>query len=433
MLAVMAIADVLDDAESLAEADSLKLDQEEAVDPRDAAFARHLAYGVLRWLTALEWLADQFLDRPLKRRDRDIRRLILVGLFELWKGESGAHAAVNETAECARRAGKPWAVGLINAVLRRFQREQATWLERLESRSERYAHPEWFIQKIQADWPQQWREVLDANNRQAGLWLRVNPGRASVESVSKALEQGGFETRAHPHAPHAVEVMPPAPVERLPGFVEGWWSVQDPAAQLASEWLDVEGNHRVLDACAAPGGKTCHILEAAPQASVLAVDRSETRLSRLFENAERLGLATQGRLEVRAGDVLDAGTWKDGERFDRILLDAPCTATGVIRRHPEIKWLRSPEQVEEAVQLQSGLLEQLWPLLEPGGILVYATCSVLGDENSRQIRRFMDGHGDARLEVRQLPYGASSDSGCQILPGTDDMDGFFYARLHKNA
>lgn len=435
--AVRVISAVLDRAGSLAEAGEHNVESDGDSDPRDAAFARHLAYGVLRWLNALEWLAGALLDHPLKRRDLDIHRLILVGLFELWKGDSAQHAAINETAECARVAGKPWAVGLVNAVLRRFQRERSEWLRRLESRPERFAHPEWLVERIRSDWPDDWESILEANNRQAGLWLRVNRTRADVRGTTEEFEAAGFETRRQPHAQHALEVIPPAPVEQLPGFADGSWSVQDPAAQLATDWLDPQPGQRVLDACAAPGGKTCHILEAVQDVQVVALDRSPRRLDRLQENAQRLGLWHSERLDAVCADASQAEAWWDGEPFDRILLDAPCTATGVIRRHPEIKWLRTPVQLEEAVALQASLLKSLWPLLKPGGILVYATCSILRDENNQQIRHFVEYSGELRPqprpEARQLAYGRESGEGRQVLPGEADMDGFFYARLRAHS
>lgn len=433
LAAAESIAVVLKRWVNLSEAEDESAPDTATGDPRDAAFARHLAYGVLRWLGALEWLAGELLDRPLKARDRDIHHLILIGLFELWKGGPGEHAAVNETAECARMAGKPWAVGVVNAVLRRFQRERDELLKRLDECIERFAHPDWLVEHIRADWPEDWRQILEANNRQAGLWLRANRARSSVTQLEKALIEAGFEARRHPYAPDAVEVRPAAQVAQLPGFTKGSWSVQDPAAQLAAAWLDAQPGQRLLDACAAPGGKTCHLLESAPDARVTALDRSMPRLARLRENVDRLGLAGPDRLAVIVGDGLHPDTWWNGVPFDRILLDAPCSATGVIRRHPEIKWLRSPEQVEEAVALQAGLLRSLWPLLKAGGILVYATCSVLGDENSEQISRFLENHGDAQPEPREVPYGRPSGAGRQILPGEADMDGFFYARLRKLA
>ncbi len=433
LLAARGVGRVLDASLSLQDGAEPGLEEGGDCDPRDAAFARHLAYGVLRWLGALEWLARQLLDKPLKRRDQDIHRLILVGLFELWKGDAAEHAAINETAECARTSGKPWAVGVINAVLRRFQRERDEWLGRLASRPERFAHPDWLVERIRSDWPDDWESILEANNRQAGLWLRVNRTRADVRETAEEFEAAGFETYRHPHAQHALEIVPPAPVEQLPGFADGSWSVQDPAAQLATGWLDPQPGQRVLDACAAPGGKTCHILEAVQDVQVVALDRSRARLDTLQENAQRLGLWESGRLTTLCADATQTDAWWDGEPFDRILLDAPCTATGVIRRHPEIKWLRTPDRLEEAVALQASLLKSLWPLLKPGGILVYATCSILSDENSQQIRHFVECFGESRPqprpEARQLAYGRESGDGRQVLPGESDMDGFYYARL----
>ena len=419
LAAARLVGAVLDNGASLTEA----VVPGKRMDARDAAFARHLAYGVLRWLSALDWLASQLMERPFKRSNQDVQRLLLVGLFELWKNESGHHAAVNETAECARKLGKPWAVGVINAVLRRFQRERGTWLERLDSTDARFAHPEWLVERLRGDWPEDWPAILEANNEPAGLWLRVNQARADLRSVADAMAGAGFTTRGHPYAPNALEVSPPAPVEGLPGFKEGLWSVQDPAAQLAIGWLDPQPGQSVLDACAAPGGKAFHVLASVADVRVLALDRSAPRLERLRQDAERLGLSSTERLQVRSGDATHPEDWWDGVPFDRILLDAPCTATGVIRRHPEIKWLRTPAQVEEAMNLQARLLRTLWPLLKTGGILVYATCSVLRDENSEQITRFIDDHGDARPEGREVDYGR---------PGEAGMDGFFYVRIRKN-
>jgi 16S rRNA (cytosine967-C5)-methyltransferase len=429
--AVNLIGRVLDGNKSLSEAQLEPEFETNGEDKRDAAFARHLSYGVLRWLGSLEWLAAKLLKRPLKKRDRDIQRLILIGLFQLWKEDSAEHAAVNETAECARLAGKPWAVGVINAVLRRFQREKVEWLGELQEQPERHAHPAWLMDALKSDWPTDWQAIVEANNHQAGLWLRVNRTRSDVQEVSCQISEAGFEVRRHDHAPDAIEVSPAASVEQLPGFSEGHWSVQDPAAQMAAAWLDAQPEQRVLDACAAPGGKTCHILEHTPEARVLALDRSESRLDRLRRNANRLGLDDPDHLNVVAADALHPEGWWDGVPFDRILLDAPCTATGVIRRHPEIKWLRDPMQVKESVRLQYRLLSGLWPLLKAGGILVYSTCSVLSDENSKQISRFIENHGDAQPAPPEVDYGRESGCGRQIFPGESDMDGFFYARIRK--
>jgi len=401
-------------------------------DARDRAFARHLAYGVLRWLTALEWLADQLLKKPLRQKDQDINLLILIGIFQLWKGDAAAHAAIHESAECARKVGKPWAVSVINAVLRRFQREQADWTARLVNRDEQFAHPAWMLKLLQTDWPREWRQIVEANNQPGPLWVRLNRNFDTGDTI-KGLQDGGFEVDHHPVVDGALKISPAAAVGSLPGFEQGRLSIQDPAAQLVTGLLNLQAGLRVLDACAAPGGKTCHILEAEPNLALTALDLSPARLKRVEENLARLGFKSPGQVTLMAANASETDAWWDGKGFDRILLDAPCTATGVIRRHPEVKWLRSPDQVKEAVNLQSRLLETLWPLIKPGGILLYATCSVLSIENSKQIQRFIGRHPDAELSEINAAWGQNLDYGRQILPGELEMDGFFYARLQKNA
>jgi 16S rRNA (cytosine967-C5)-methyltransferase len=434
LAAVALLASVLDRGQNLSEART----QDFAGDARDQAFARHLAYGVLRWLGALEWLARALLQRPLKPRDRAVHRLLLVGLFQLWQDPAAAHAAIHEAAEGARQLGKPWAVGVINAVLRRFQREREAWLARLAETDERLAHPPWLLDRLRQDWPADWEAIAAANNRPAPLWLRLGPGTnrganrdAERGEVERRLRREGFTITTHPNVPGALAVEPAAAAEALPGFRDGLLSVQDPAAQLAAGLLQLAPGLRVLDACAAPGGKACHILELCPQVELTALDRSPERLERVRENLGRLGLASHPGLRVLAADAAEADTWWDGRPFQRILLDAPCSATGVIRRHPEIKWLRTPQQVGEAVRLQARLLDRLWPRLETGGILLYATCSVLKDENSRQVEQFVARRADAECVPIAAGWGRELGHGRQILPGDGDMDGFFYARLRK--
>ena len=435
LAAVALLASVLDRGLNLSETGT----EDMPADPRDRAFARHLAYGVLRWLAALDWLAGRLLQRPLKERDRDVQRLLLIGLFQLWQDEAAAHAAINEAAESARHLGKPWAVGLINAVLRRFQRERDALLAGLAASPERLAHPAWLLDRLRRDWPSDWQAIAVANNSPAPLWLRLAPGadRAQLEG---RLRDAGYSVEAHPDAPAALAIRPAAATEAIPGFAEGLLSVQDPAAQLAAPLLQLEPGLRVLDACCAPGGKTCHILELEPDIELTALDRSPERLERVRENLQRLGLASHPGLRLLATDAADSGDWVDdgsgdspgGGTFHRILLDAPCSATGVIRRHPEIKWLRTPQQVAEAVRLQAHLLERLWPRLEPGGILLYATCSVLRDENDRQIEQFVAQRADAEWTSLNVGWGRELGRGRQVLPGERDMDGFFYARLRKS-
>ena len=422
------LSSVLDSGSNLADAEA----ENRQPDARDRAFARHLAYGVLRWLTALEWLAGQLLRKPLRRKDRDVQRLILVGIYQLWKDDAAAHAAIHEGAESARKLGKPWAVSVINAVLRRFQREQANWIARLDEEEERFAHPAWLLQALKADWPQDWRQIADANNLPGPLWLRLNRQFTTAHTL-ESLAEGGFTLERHTAAGEAIKISPAAPVQSLPGFEQGRLSVQDPAAQLAAGLLRLEKNHRVLDACAAPGGKACHILESAPGIALTAIDQSPARLELVEENLGRLGFTCGGRIKLIAADAAEPAQWWDGVLYDRILLDAPCSASGVIRRHPEIKWLRSPGQIVDAAKTQARLLKTLWPLLGPGGILLYATCSVLKVENSRQIQQFIELHPDAELLETDAGWGRKLDYGRQILPGEQEMDGFFYASLRKNA
>ena len=425
LAAIRALSEVLDSNRSLAESKALS----QVRDSRDNAFARHLTYGVLRWLTALEWLADRLLAKPIKKRERDVQRLLLLGLQQLWHDQTASHAAVNETAECARLLGKPWAVGLINAVLRRFQREQEQLLDELGQTPQRFAHPMWMLKEIQQDWPENWQSVVDANNAQAPLWLRINRQRADQSVLQNDLKKAGFEIVDHPYASDAIGISPAAAVAKIPNFERGWLSVQDPAAQLVRDLLNPQDGERILDACAAPGGKTAHLLESCPGIELTVLDKQEQRIEQIHQNLNRLGLTA----DTSVADARAVESWWKGEKFHKILLDAPCSATGVIRRHPEIKWLRSSEQVEAAVQLQAGLLTALWPLLDTGGILVYATCSVFERENNRQIHRFLEQHPDAVAEEPAVEWGVARPYGRQIFPGDAQMDGFFYAVLRKTA
>jgi len=425
IVALRALSEVLDSNKSLADSELLS----QLRDSRDNAFARHLAYGVLRWLGTLEWLAAELLSKPLKKRERDVQRLILLGLQQLWHDQTASHAAVNETAECARSLGKPWAVGLINAVLRRFQREKEQLLEKLGQTEQRFAHPQWLLKEIQTDWPGHWQAIIDANNRQAPLWLRINRKRADESALRENLASAGFEVGDHPYARDAIRIGPAVAVGKIPGFEKGWLSVQDPAAQLARDLLEPQAADRILDACAAPGGKTAHLLESCSGIELTVLDRQEQRVEKIHQTLNRLGLEA----DTQVADATLINRWWKGQKFHKILLDAPCSATGVIRRHPDIKWLRSSAQVSAAVQVQQRLLAALWPLLETGGILVYATCSILKRENGQQIQQFLEQHTDAVVEVPAVEWGTLESCGRQIMPGEAQMDGFFYAVLRKSA
>jgi len=396
---------------------------------RDAALVQELCYGALRYRPRLEFWLTHLLKQPLKAADLDVHALLMLGLYQLVAMRVPAHAAVKETAQACRNLGKSWAVKLINAILRRFQREQ-TALEAAADQDETacYMHPRWFIERVQQDWPQHWQELLQANNARPPLCLRVNRRLIARDALLETFAAAGVEARAGEVSEDAVILEKPADVESLPGFAAGHFSVQDEAAQLAAMCLDLKAGMRVLDACAAPGGKTAHILERCPDlAELVAVDSDPGRSQRIHVTLERLGL----QATLRIADVGDTDAWWDGRLFDRILLDAPCSATGVIRRHPDIKSRRRPRDVSKVAELQVELLAALWPLLAPGGNLLYVTCSVLAEENARQIDRFLAANDTARAAALPDSWGLPAGRGRQILPGQSGMDGFYYAGLSK--
>lgn len=396
---------------------------------RDAALVQELCYGVLRFQPRLEFWLTRLLNKPLKASDLDVHALLLIGLYQLVAMRVPAHAAVKESAEACRTLDKLWAVKLVNAVLRRFQREQPL----LEAAADndiaaRDLHPRWFIERVQRDWPGQWQDILTANNARPPLSLRVNRRVAQRDAVLQQFASARIAARAGTVSDDAVILSAATDVESLPGFAAGAFSVQDEAAQLAAALLDVQPGMRVLDACAAPGGKTGHILETCPGAGeVVALDSDPLRSTRIRENLDRLGL----QATVLVADAGQPAGWWDGRPFERILLDAPCSATGVIRRHPDIKARRRPQDVKAAAELQARLLAALWPLLAPGGKLLYATCSILAEENADQIATFLAAHGDAGAVELPGVWGIPVGAGRQILPGQHDMDGFYYACLSK--
>ncbi len=430
LVAAKVVSRVLQDGQSLTAAlDKAFLDIESG---KDRAFIQALCYGVCRQYHRLDFILSQLLDKPLK--DADIRALALVGLYQLNFMRVKAHAAVSETVLAARK--KPWAKALINALLRTYLREQ----EGLEHKADKcqvaaLSHPDWLIKQIEQDWPEQALKILQENNQQPPMVLRVNLSKTSREDYLQLLAGQDIAGEAVSFCPSAIKLDKPVPVDLLPGFADGLVSVQDTAAQLAAGLLDVQPGHRVLDVCAAPGGKTAHILESRPQLKELvAVDIDASRMQRVSENLERLGL--QAKLVV--GDAAKPNDWWDGKPFDRILLDAPCSALGVIRRHPDIKLLRRAEDIGQLQVLQKSILQAVWPLLEPGGQLLYATCSILKQENERQVQAFLEEHADA-VELPLLPssslgaagWGTAGVCGRQILTGDSVMDGFYYARLSK--
>ncbi|MGH8283544.1 MAG: 16S rRNA (cytosine(967)-C(5))-methyltransferase RsmB [Gammaproteobacteria bacterium] len=395
---------------------------------RDAALVQELCYGTLRFQPRLKFWLAQLLQQPLKDRDLDIHVVLLSGLYQLTEMRVPPHAAVQETAEACRHLHKQWAVKLVNAVLRRFQREQARFQSALPQHEEAlYAHPRWMIEQFRASWPEDWQPILEANNKRPPLTLRVNRRVTTRDALMAEFAAAGICAQVCVHSADGLVLTTPLNVETLPGFSAGKFSVQDEAAQLAAEIMDVQVGMRVLDACAAPGGKTCHILERHPDADVLALDNDATRIAKIHDNLQRLGL----KADVRAADAGVPDDWWDGHPFERILLDAPCSATGVIRRHPDIKARRHPQDVAAATVLQARLLAALWPLLARGGKLLYATCSVLSEENALLLRSFLAMQHDAKAVVLCAEWGVSAAPGRQILTGEGGMDGFYYACLEK--
>lgn len=394
---------------------------------RDRALVQSLCYGTLRWYFRLDAILAQLLKRPVKQKDLDIRVLALLGLYQIAHTRVKAHAAVAETVAAASH--KPWAKSLLNAILRSYQRERES-LDRIADLdpSGRSAHPVWLLDGLRRYWPQHLDEICEANNTLPPMVLRVNRKKCDRDAYLKMLNSAEMDASTLEFTPDALLLAKPVDVERLPGFSEGLVSVQDAAAQFAAYLLDSQSGERILDACAAPGGKTAHILERVPSLQeVWALDIDAERAARISANLKRLGLEAT----VRTGDLLDPSVWWDGRPFERILLDAPCSATGVIRRHPDIKVLRRPSDIDVLAETQQKLLESAWRMLAPGGVLVYSTCSVLSQENHEQIARFMKSHPEAEEIPIEARWGIACPFGRQILPGQSGMDGFYYARLSR--
>ena len=414
----------------------------EKLTDRDKPLATALAYGAVRTHLRNRCIIDELATRPFRNRDQIIIALLSVGLFALLESRRPDYAVVSSTVAAVSQLGRPQLKGVVNAILRRFLRERDSLMEKIDSNPvAHWQHPEWLIETIRTDWPNDWQYILEAGNRQAPMWLRLNLNLSTRPAWAENF--AGSVARMPVEVPTAVMLTEPVPVSELPGFATGVCSVQDVASQLAAIFLRPTAGMRVLDACSAPGGKALHILEACPDvAELVALDESPERLLRVQENFAR---ANQ-QATIVCGDAAEPATWFSGRLFDRILVDAPCSATGVLRRHPDIRFLRRPGDIAELTRKQEGLLQALWPLLAPGGRILYATCSVLRAENDVVIRRFLSVTDDANelpLEVR----GAETDGiealaplqsailahGFQLLPGRMDNDGFYYALIEKQA
>lgn len=393
------------------------------VEDKDKGLLQELCYGVIRHLPTLEFIAREFIAKPLTGKQRSAHFLILVGIYQLRYTRIPDHAALSETVEATKPLKTPHLKGMINGVLRNVQRKGTIAKEDLPD-AVAFNHPSWFIKIIKEEYPENWCDILEQNQNRPPMWLRVNQIKNTVEEYLGYLEEKSIDVALVETNSQAIQLSKPTDVNLLPGFEVGEVSVQDAAAQQAANLLDSVNDDRVLDCCAAPGGKTCHILEKTPTIQHLtAIDIEASRLERVTENLSRLGLSA----EVIAADAAKQDWW-DGNAFDRILLDAPCSGTGVIRRHPDIKWLRKASDIDILVSIQKDILDNCWSMLKPGGTLVYATCSILPQENRQQIEAFMQRTSDATLvEIEQ----SKNKTGWQILPGEQGMDGFYYAKLIK--
>ncbi|WP_417445582.1 16S rRNA (cytosine(967)-C(5))-methyltransferase RsmB [Kangiella sp.] len=395
---------------------------------QDGSFLRAMVLGSCRYFIRLEAIAQSLLQKPFKPKDRDLLCLIIIGLYQLQYSRVPDHAAISETVSVCQQLNKDWATKLVNGVLRSFVRQQAELVKQMEVNWDtRFALPDWLISLLKPYYKGQMESLMEVINQQAPMTLRVNRQKVGRDQYLELLLEQGLPASTHPIAANALVLEHPVNVEQLPHFADGYVSVQDAAAQLAASILLPEPHSRVLDACAAPGGKSCHLLELCESIELTACDIDHERCQRISENLLRLDLSAK----VDCQDLTDSN-YPDNH-FDAILLDAPCSATGVIRRHPDIKLLRQASDIEQLVQLQQQILEHLWGKLKPGGGLLYATCSILPQENEQQISQFLERQNDAQLvslsdEIQSLSH---STIGCQLTPGQLSMDGFYYALLGK--
>lgn len=387
-----------------------------------------MSLGVMRKLPSLQHWLRTLLDRPLKGNKKVIEHLIILGLYQLAFSRVSKHAAVGETVAAASYLGGTGLKGLVNAVLRNFQREELA-SRPVEDPIINSGLPKWLFKAIESAYGDDANAVRQATNDMAPIWLRVNSRQINKDDFASLLTKANVEFSFSDEHENGIILKSREDITALPGFDKGFFAVQDGAAQLAAHYLNPQNGERVLDCCSAPGGKTGHIAELAPSlAYCLALDADEKRLQRVHENMDRL----KHSVEIKQGDATNPSQWWDGELFDRILLDAPCSATGVIRRHPDIRWLRKSSDIDNLAALQREILNALWKLLKPGGTLLYATCSILPKENKAQVARFIAETEDANLQPI-IKTETNENPGRQILPGEQQMDGFYYARLIKSS
>jgi len=390
------------------------------VNSDDLSYAKSLTFGSIRFYHHLNDIITPRLKRPLEKKNLDIHCLLILGAYQLIHSDTPIHAAINETVDVADVIGKPWAKGFINAILREIDRDR----ENIEN-TKHDSHPSWLIKKLKKDYPKNFQEILIENNKRAPMTIRVHPS-IQRDAYQKQLQEINIFSQPSTIAHQALILNDAVDVARLPGFNNGSCYVQDTSAQLAAQLVSPKKGELILDACSAPGGKATHLSELCPEANIIALDSDKKRLSKVQENLNR---TKNHNITIQQGDARDREWW-DGKLFDKILLDAPCSSTGVIRRHPDIKLLKKAKDISQITKTQSLILENLWGLLKPGGRLLYATCSVLKDENIYQISRFLDKFEDAKNEKITLSWG-DGNIGKQQLP-QNEYDGFYYAKLIKN-
>lgn len=387
---------------------------------QDDALAKSLVFGTIRFYHQLNDIVTDLLNHSLEKEDLDIHCLMLLGAYQILYSKVAIHASIFETVDTLNYLDKAWAKGLVNAILRQIDRDQETLKNQVH-----YSHPTWMVKKIKQNYPDDFEEIFIQNNTQAPMTLRIHP-KHSAGDYQQNLDSENIQSSLLEVAPQALVLNKPVSVYDLPDFDIGSCYVQDASAQLAAPLLTPEDSDRILDACSAPGGKTTHLCELAPKAKIIALDSDPERLERVKQNAQRFNINT---IDIIQGNAQQQDWW-DGELFDKILLDAPCSATGVIRRHPDIKLLRKPKDIKNLVTLQAQILENLWQTLKPGGVLLYATCSILKSENEEQITHFLQTHQDA-VEIKiDLDWGVETTVGRQNLP-SHHFDGFYYAKLQK--
>lgn len=392
---------------------------------RDRRFITDVVNGVIRWFWLLDTFAQAAMHKPLRKRDHDIYCLLLAGLYQLEFMRVPNYASVSESVNAAAALGKSWASGLVNAVLKKHtQSRQKLQLDDFEE-SSRFAHPDWMIDRIRDEWPQHWKKILHANNERPQMELRVNLNRVTRLKMLQLLEERKIKAKTDSNCSSSIRLLERISVRDLPGFDQGWVSVQGTSSQWAAPLLEIQPGQRVLDACAAPGGKMSHMLELCSDIDLVAMDVDSSRCSLIRDSLNRCGQ----KATVLCADATLPEIWWDGKHFDRIMIDAPCSALGIVNKHPEIKHHRQPQDISAIEKIQRRLLTNLLPLLAPNGKLLYTTCSILDCENEDQIRRLLT--DDYRFASESLPahLGRATGNGRQRLQGVDSSEGFYYARL----